>query len=153
MVPISVETSLSTQSTLHHSDTYPEKITASGLWKVSPVHKIPTKHSISTKQLVNKQRSKYDRSHKMCHYFLMTGSIHYPSEQGAVQEVTFPKFFQNKGERINKPVNSTKHKKKTANEKPDVKRRCNWKKKKGMRLKIQHSPSFVDNHSPKMGLK
>ena len=60
----------------------------------SPAQKITTNYSDSKKQLVNKQGSKYDTSHKMSHYFLLTGSIHYPPQQGAVQEVNFPEIFQ-----------------------------------------------------------
>ena len=42
--PIAVETSLSSLSTLHYSDTSPEENTISNLYKVSTVQNKPTKY-------------------------------------------------------------------------------------------------------------
>ena len=41
----------------------------------------------------------------MCHYFLMTSSLHYPPEQGAVQEVNLPRIISKNEIRMNKPDN------------------------------------------------
>jgi hypothetical protein len=59
--------------------------------------------------VVNIHPSTYDRSHKKCHSFLMTGNIHYPPE-GAVQELTFTKFFQTWGKEKTCQLNNTQEK-------------------------------------------
>jgi len=88
----------------------------------------------------------------MSHYFLLTGSINYPPEQVVVQEVTFQELFKKmRKEYTNVPIKQNT--KKTAKQKPDVKRRCKWKTKNRMRLKTQQTALFVDSHSPRTGMK
>jgi hypothetical protein len=42
----------------------------------------------------------------MCHYFLLTGSIHYRPEEGAEQEVNLHNFFSKNEDTINKPLSN-----------------------------------------------